>query len=286
MIKKDTIQHFLNLDGIRITIADVSSAAIHAQNIHKLSSLQASILGKVLAGTAILATDFKNHEGVSVRWNTNSQLGTIFTDAYEGQFIRGFIDQADLDNVPCSEDELLENGGQITVTRYSLLKIPYSSTVSLNRGNVAQCLSQYLNQSDQTVSSVVIDTIMDPSGKVIRAAGFLAQLLPGGKKDKFESCFTSRNVNLFSEQEDSPDSFESLIREGGFAILKEAPVSFRCTCSEERIRNSLIALPQNEKEELIRDDHIEIACHYCGKMWTIPRETLINWFNRRGGDIQ
>ncbi|MFR6109997.1 MAG: Hsp33 family molecular chaperone HslO [Dialister invisus] len=38
-------------------------------------------------------------------------------------------------------------------------------------------------------------------------------------------------------------------KEGGFSIIKEAPVAFRCTCSEERIKTALVAL-RNLKEFL------------------------------------
>ena len=57
------IQHYLSTEGIRITFADVMDAAKEAQEIHHLPSLSAVIMGKVINAAAILAMDFKNHEG-------------------------------------------------------------------------------------------------------------------------------------------------------------------------------------------------------------------------------
>ena len=66
MIKINTIQHYLSMSGIRITVSDVSAAAAKVQELHHLPALTAVIVGKILAGTSVLATDFKNHEGISI----------------------------------------------------------------------------------------------------------------------------------------------------------------------------------------------------------------------------
>ena len=71
LIKINTIQHYLSMSGIRITVSDVSSAAAKVQELHHLPALTAVIMGKILAGTSVLATDFKNHEGISILWQTN-----------------------------------------------------------------------------------------------------------------------------------------------------------------------------------------------------------------------
>lgn len=69
-----------------------------AQEIHHLPSLSAVILGKVLNAAAILAMDFKNHEGVSLKWVTNSPLGTIHADTKEGMC--GDIENPDDGTIP------------------------------------------------------------------------------------------------------------------------------------------------------------------------------------------
>ena len=54
MIKINTIQHYLSMSGIRITVSDVSSAAAKVQELHHLPALTAVIMGKILAGTSDL----------------------------------------------------------------------------------------------------------------------------------------------------------------------------------------------------------------------------------------
>lgn len=89
MLKANYIRHYIHEKGIRLTTADVSSGIAEMLKIHRLPLLSSAIMGKILACTAVLATDFKNHEGISLLWKTNTTLGTIRSDMYDGKYIRG-----------------------------------------------------------------------------------------------------------------------------------------------------------------------------------------------------
>ena len=284
------ISHYLSTEGIRITVADVTEAAAFSQEIHQLPSLSAVIMGKILNGAAILATDFKNHEGVSLKWETHSPLGTIQADAYEGRYVRGFIDTPDDGSLPYSpekEKEFVSRKGKLFVTRYSLLKLPYVSTVDLPDGSVASCISSYINASDQTLSHVEIEGRLDANGKITRMTGYMAQLMPTGNRDLFQELFREdRKWDLFGE-ETREDSLGNLLQKENCVLLGKSPVSFRCTCGEERIKNALLGLPAEERVSLLEDDHIEIACHYCGKKYEIPKNKLMKWMQEnQGGNVQ
>ncbi len=61
--------------------------SLEAEAIHHLPPASARILAKAMTGAAILINDFKNHEGISIRWMTGSPLGAIHVDAYDGRFV-------------------------------------------------------------------------------------------------------------------------------------------------------------------------------------------------------
>ena len=46
MIEKNTICHYLNLDGIRLTLADITDAALEAAKRHNMSDQAAAMLGE------------------------------------------------------------------------------------------------------------------------------------------------------------------------------------------------------------------------------------------------
>lgn len=283
----NSIEHYLSTDGIRITLADVSDAAREAQDIHQLQSMAAVIMGKILTASAILAMDFKNHEGVSLKWVTGSPLGTIHSDAYEGRYVRGFPDHPECslpDYSSDKESDYVSCSGKLFVTRYSLLKQPYVSAVNLSKGDVAECISEYINASDQTLSHVEIETKLDKTGHISRCSGFIAQLMPEGNKELFHKLFeTGEKLDLWGEGD---HSLTGLLRKEDYILLGKADISYRCTCSEDRIKNSLLGLPVDEQQSLLDDEKIEVVCHYCGKKYHISRETLKKWFQeKKGGNV-
>lgn len=266
MIKPNHIRHYIHEKGVRFTVADVTSAVEDMQKIHAWPLLYEVVLGKILAGTAVLATDFKNHEGISISWTTQSPFGVIRTDAYEGRYVRGYIEgEKEAISVPPEVERqwLTGKDARLKVTRYSLLKQPYTSTISLQEGTIAECFEQYKKQSDQVMCHTEMEAVIEHD-KLKRIWSAMYELLPGGDIDFFEEI--------------TKHSFSLHIERKGFDLLFESPIAFRCTCSEERIRNTLLGLPQEEKEKLLKEPYGELICHCCGKVYKIPNHVMKKWF--------
>ena len=208
--------------------------------------------------------------------------------SYDGHFVRGYLDhpEAGLGALPTSEEEahLVSTKGQLFVTRYSLLKLPYTSAVNMKLGDISACLTEYLNTSEQTLSAVKLSAKTDEKGHIIQSSGFLAQLMPEGNIETFASLFRDLGKWHLDEEAGSDASFDALLSKGKFELLTESELSFRCTCSEERIRKALLSLPASEKDSLLVEPSIESVCHYCGKTYTIPQEVLRKWFEDAKGE--
>ncbi len=291
MMQPNTIRHYLSEDGIRLTVADTSHLALEAEALHQLPPAAAMVLAKAMTGAAILINDFKNHEGITLKWLTGSPIGQIHVDAYDGRFIRGFLDHPEgAEGLSCDtayEAALVSTNGQLFVTRYSLLKQPYTSAVNFQNGDISACLTEYLNTSEQTLSAVKLDLQMTKEGDIIRSGGFLAQLMPEGNMATFAELFRDLDKWDLTKEDKEEGSLEKLLVQGKFQILQDGPLSFRCTCSEDRIRSTLLTLPEAEKAELLQDASIEIVCPYCDKKYTIPQEQLKKWFDEaKGAKVQ
>lgn len=287
----NSIEHYLSADGIRLTAVDTSHAAEETENIHHLPTLSAVILSKALTGAAILINDFKNHEGITFKWVTGSPMGNIHIDAYDGQFVRGFIDHPEVGAGepydPAHEAAMVSTGGQLFVTRYSLLKTPYTSAVNLPHGDISACLTEYLNTSEQTLSAVKLDVTLSPDGEILRSAGFLAQLMPKGNMARFAELFRDLGQWDATREDKEEGSLSQLLVEGKFELLKSGPLSFRCTCSEDHIRQTILTLPDSEKDSLLEDPSLEIVCPYCDKKYVISQDTLKQWIDTaKGAKVQ
>lgn len=286
MAAADSIQHFLRDDGIRLTVVSINTAAQTAQANHAMSSLAAGLLAQSMTGAALLANDFKNKEGVSLKWYTEGSAGIIYADAYDGRFVRGYADGGmDLSLAYSSkaESQALSGAGKLIVTRYSLLKRAYTSAVDLSVSSVSDGIGLYLSQSDQTLSSVHTWVSLDDLGKIKQAGGYLAQLLPGGNADAFHALFPKGKI--YTQAESSASSIDRLVKEQSFILLSQNELSFRCTCSEEKIKEGILSLPPSEQRALLEDEMTEVVCHYCGKVYTFPRDTLSAWVKEQETEV-
>ena len=275
MIDKNQISHYLNKDNIRLTIADVTTATLTAAAKHNLTTSATIILGKLFAGTVVLATDFKNEEGISLLWKTNTSLGNIHVDAYGDHYLRGYIDHPEYAG---TDNHILNKNGVLYVTRYSLLRTPYTSSIQLSSSDVSTCLTSYLNESDQTLSYLQVAVTRDKDNKIDRVFSLLAQLMPEGNPSKFNNYFSKPYsfVSVANSESYVSNTIDNLIYNGHFELIKKFRISFQCTCSEEKIINSVCSIPTYELEKISKEDTtVEVICQYCSTLYTIPIEKII-----------
>ena len=158
--------------------------------------------------------------------------------------------------MPCDdvhEAALAAAKGQLFVTRYSLLKLPYTSTVNLSHGDISACLTEYMNTSEQTLSAVKLDISMTEKGDILRSAGVHGAAPAQRKYWKIAELFRELDHWDLTKDAKEEGSLEKLLVEGRFELLKDGPLTFRCTCSEERIKGTLKSLPEAEKQSLLTD---------------------------------
>lgn len=72
---------------------------------------------------------------------------------------------------------LPKHAGTLGVVRTQPLSpVPYTSTVRIESGEIAEDLTQYLAQSEQTNSAMALGVQLDSSGRVTAAGGYLVQV--------------------------------------------------------------------------------------------------------------
>ena len=54
----------------------------------------------------------------------------------------------------------------------------------LQNGDVSDCLTQYLSESDQTRAIVKTEIQINQAGNLVRAAAYMAELLPEGNSEE------------------------------------------------------------------------------------------------------
>ena len=150
---EDQIVHYTSDELIRVSIAQTRRITETARQRHHLSPVACAALGRAMTGALLLAGDYKNHEGVSLKFAGDGPLGTVHVDAFDSNKVRGYIDNPAVD-LPLKANGKLDVGplsqhGQLTVTRFTPEQMTYTSQADLVSGEIAEDLAYYLYTSEQ-----------------------------------------------------------------------------------------------------------------------------------------
>ena len=281
--------------GIRLVAVLTTGASIEAKERHRLSYLTTTILGRAFSATLLLASSMKlMHGRVTLRVRSDGPLKGLLVDAGRDGKVRGYVGNPDLelDLIKTSSNQYsfdFSNAlgrGYLNVIRDNGFGEPFTSTVELVNGNIAEDLASYLYHSEQTPSAVFIGEKIQ-NKKIICCGGLLAQVLPKKDTDPLlvslleERC---KEVNSFSEDLfKSKDNLLSLIKHifpdiDDESISEQArtqEVEFKCRCSRQRSLNAMKMLDKIELEDILeKEGKAELVCEFCKNKYLINFEEI------------
>lgn len=285
---EDQIVHYTSDELIRVSIAQTRRITETARQRHHLSPVACAALGRAMTGALLLAGDYKNHEGVSLKFAGDGPLGAVHVDAFDSNKVRGYIDNPAVD-LPLKANGKLDVGaavgqhGQLTVTRFTPEQMTYTSQADLVSGEIAEDLAYYLYTSEQIPSTISLGVLVDRDYTIAASGGFLVQALPGAKEEDLARVETNITqigpITTYLKNHPDGEGLIDIILSGmHFKELFRKPAWWQCTCSRQRIENVLLSLRAQDKEELLQDPQVEMTCHYCGEKYVISHDELVTLF--------
>ncbi len=184
---------------------------------------------------------------------------------------------------------------------------PYQGITPLAGNSLAACAEAYFAQSEQlpTRFSLSFGKSSEPGvAEYWRAGGIMVQHMPktspaakGDEATGEEGLLHARDLVQGTEKEnwnrtnillDTLDELEligphvaptellvRLFHEDAPRVFETQPVRFGCTCSEERVRNSLSIYSARDIATMTTDDGIVTAdCQFCGAHYELDPSTL------------
>ncbi len=275
--------------GIRLIAVTVTESLKEAKERHKLSFLTTAILGRSFSAALLLASSMKiMHGRVTFRIRSDGPLKGLLVDAGRDGKVRGYVGNPDL------ELDLIKNKdgkfnfnfkeavgtGYLNVIRDNGTGDPFTSTVELINGTIAEDLASYLLHSEQTPSVVFIGEKFQKSD-VICSGGLLAQVLPKKETDPLlislleERC---REMKSFSEELHGTNNLLSVIKKifpdiDDLSISENArsqQIVFKCRCSRERSLGAMKMLDKKELRDILeKDKKAELVCEFCKEKYII-----------------
>jgi molecular chaperone Hsp33 len=268
-------------DGIRAVGVISTRLTEEARQRHKLSSDATAALGRTMAAGLLLASNMKQPQSrVNLRVKGNGPLGGILVDAGLDGTVRGYVDYPDAELPPNPNGKLDVGGvvgreGYLYVVRDVGYGYPYSSTVELVSGEIAEDVTHYLVASEQTPSALVLGVFVENQG-VTAAGGLLVQILPKAAQDQALVELLESRISalagftpLLQSGKTLPEIFQQLLGDLDLNILPQTQlVRFHCRCSFDRVLGALKILGEAELQDMIEKDHgAEATCHFCGEVY-------------------
>jgi molecular chaperone Hsp33 len=165
------------------------------------------------------------------------------------------------------------------------LKEPYVGSVELVSGEIAEDVTAYFAQSEQTPTACALGVLVDTDQSVRVAGGYLIQLLPGAPDETIDRVEAGvRVMGAVTELLDAGATAEDLIHlvlpDFEWEILESTPVEYRCYCSRERVESTLLSLGREELQQMIADgENAKVECQFCDADYTFTPTELQELLN-------
>ncbi len=223
-----------------------------------------NLLGEMMAAASLLAATLK-FEGALIMQMQGSGPVTLAVVECSSEFhLRATAKWRD-DLAPGDIATLLGQGKfVITIDPKSSNQI-YQGIVALEGTTVAEVLEHYMLQSEQ------LETRLWLAADGEQACGFLLQRLPENVSEDADAWNRALNLgNTLTSEEllklPAREILHRLFHEEDLRLFDPRPVSFRCTCSRERVANMLRLLGLNEVHSILEEQgKIEVDCEFCNR---------------------
>jgi len=256
---------------------------------HQMTPTTTAALGRTMSAGLMMGAMLKGEEKLTIMIKGGGPIGQIVVDANAKGEVRGYVanPQADLPLNAVGKLDVagvVGTEGYISVVKDLGLKKPYSGSVPLISGELAEDFTYYFATSEQTPSAVGLGVLVGVDYAVTSAGGFVIQLLPGLKEDE---------ISLIEQLLSKVEPVSALLEQGldleqilqrivpDVEVLEEMNVYFRCQCSRERVEQTLISLGRDELEQILEEDgKSEVVCHFCNEHYTFDEEDLKSIINQ------
>jgi molecular chaperone Hsp33 len=264
MSDSDTLQRFVFEAGpVRGEIVHLDATFRAVLERRDYPDALRAVLGEFMAAAALLTATLKFEGRLILQIQGKGPVKLLVVECSSETTLRATAQwEGELGEQPLAA--LMGDGRLIITIEPRKGKERYQGIVDLHAGSVAQALERYFAQSEQLATRLWLATDTQ------RAAGMLLQRLPGESPD--EDLWT-RTVELGStlthaELLDLPvvDLLRRLYHEEEVRLFSGTPVSFRCSCSRDRVEGVLRMLGRDEARGIIAErGAVDVDCEYCGR---------------------
>ena len=274
-------------DGyVKAVAVDTRDIVERARQIHKTLPTATAALGRLLSAASMMGNMQKVEDGsITLQVKGGGPLGTVLAVSDAQGNVRGYVQHPQISLMEKYRGKLDVGGavgtdGMLTVIRDLRMKEPYVGSVPLVSGEIAEDITEYFVQSEQTLTACALGVLVDTDQSVRAAGGYLIQLLPGAPDevvDVIEAGIEKAGaVTSALDKGLSAQDMLELVMEGlELEILETSPVEYRCYCDRDRVTATLISLGKKELQEIVDEgETIHIECQFCDTIYDFKPDEI------------
>ncbi len=268
---------------LRYAAAVTTGLCRRVRDLHKTEPAAAAVLAEGLTAAVLLASLQKVNSRINLQLECDGPLRGFFADADPEGHARGYAKNNNLEFLG-QEGEFrwrpaFGNSGFLSVLRDQGGGEYYRSSVELVHFDVALDLQRYFETSEQLPTRVFLEVISEPNEPLAKVGGLIVQVLPGADVSKLEAIEAHlRSERTFTRALASSEGVRGLLDaafpERDFEVLRQVPISHRCTCSRERVMAAVASMGKAELEDVLaKEKKAEVTCQFCSTQYVISGES-------------
>jgi len=225
-----------------------------------------TILGEMAAAAMLLSATLKFKGSLIMQIQGDGPLTMAVIEATSERTLRGLAQwESEISKMTLLE---MVGKGTLVITIAPDVGERYQGIVDLGSGDIGQALEDYMLRSQQ------LETRLWLFADGACSAGMLLQKMPddvsGNIAIEDEDAWSRVNhlANTVRDEELAVLPFETLIRrlfhEEDVRIFEKDPVSFRCSCTRERVTDMLRMLGYEEVQSILESEkNVAVNCQFC-----------------------
>ena len=268
MKERDTLHNFLfEHADIRGDVVHLDATWREVLKRHEYPAPLRSLLGELMVAAALLTARLNFEGSLSLQLQGSGPVTLGVVECSSERLMRGLLHwKGDVE--PGALQQLMGAGQLVITIEQRRSGERYQGVVDVAGDSIAAAIECYLAQSEQ------LETRLWLVASAQSAAGLLVQRMP--RQDENEDADAwPRVVQLADTVKDEEllglDAHEILHRlfyEEDVRLFEALPMAFRCSCSLERVQNTLRMLGHDEVLGIIEErGSVDVTCEFCNQKY-------------------
>lgn len=272
--------------SIRAIACTTRELVEQARKHHNTSPVASAALGRMLTAVSMLGTTLKNDTDlITLQIRSLGELKGIVATGDNKSRVKGYVFNPNVD-IPSKYAGKLDVSGAIgtgymSVTKDIGLKEPYSGRIELVSGEIAEDLTYYFAQSEQTPSAIGLGVLIETDTTIRQAGGFIVQLMPDTPEDVISKLEDNLNrvpytTDLLDMGMTPEEILDIILKDLDVKIHEKTSTEFYCNCTKSRVEKALVSVGEDELQKIIEEDEkANLHCHFCNKEYDFSKDELL-----------